>query len=299
MRRGHLASVEMTGFNGNLGEFSPYHELPEIDRAPFGRHLGAMYTEQSVEEGKGEAILGQGGLPPTAGMQGDGRELARQLARAVRGAGVEVLMGHRAQDIERDGEGAVVGVSALGPDGLVRIAARRGVVFATGGFSQSKELSDRHLRGPIFGSGAVPTNVGDFIGIATRLGAKLENVENAWWAQVPLEAALQSRDLDWVLFHPFGDSMILVNGEGRRVVNEKATYDDRGPGHFGGGGRDAGFPNRILMMVYDEAVAQNTLDWAPRWPLPLPQGELSVRATGIDERALVITGQTLQKLTAK
>jgi hypothetical protein len=171
------------------------------------------------------------------------------------------------------------------------------VIFASGGFSANKELCDSLLAGPIYGTGAAETCVGDFVRLGREVDAELGNVENAWWCQVPLEAALNERVMDWLMFVPYGDSMVIVNREGRRVVNEKALYNDRGPAHFIGG-KAAGYPNRVLMMIYDDAVGQRDFDWATRWPIPLPEGEISLRASGIDERELVISGDTLQELAS-
>lgn len=294
---GYLASTEMVGFNGKAGEFPPYNELPEFDRAPFGRHLGPMYTTESAEIAKTEVRRAQGGIDPEAGTPGDGGELARQLQSAAAKLGVKVHLEHRASEILQDEDGRVTGVRATTPHGTTTFEATRGVVFTTGGFSQNREMSDKLLRGPIAGTGAVPTGMGDFISLTEKLDVELANTENAWWAQVPLEPALDNRNMDWLAFVPFGDSMIIANREGKRVVNEKLPYDSRGRAHFIGGA-EQGWPNRILMMIYDNAVAQNPLDWQPRWPVPLPEGRLTVRASDIDERDLVISGQTLDALAA-
>jgi 3-oxosteroid 1-dehydrogenase len=292
--RGYVSTIEMIGFTGEPGDFPPYYEMPDLDRAPYGRHLGAAYDHEGVDAAAGAAMRGQGGVPPAVGGQGDGAELSRQFASALRRAGVQVLLGHRVDGILTDGD-AVVGVSATTPSGPATVHARRGVVFASGGFSMNPDLCDRLLRGPIYGTGAAATCVGDFIDLAEGLGAELGNVENAWWCQVPLEPALRDRIMNWLMFVPWGDSMVIVNRHGQRVVNEKALYNDRGPAHFMGGAEE-GFPNRILCMVYDDAVATSDMDWVTRWPIPLPDGELMLRADGIDERALVISGDTFEEL---
>ncbi|MEV4420954.1 FAD-dependent oxidoreductase [Patulibacter sp. NPDC049589] len=293
---GHLRSTEMVGYNGVKGEFPSYQHLPEFDRAPYGRHLGPEYTEESAEAAKHDASRAQGHVAPTAGTQGDGRELWAQLDAAARREGVELLVRHRARRLITDDAGAVTGVLADTPDGPVLFRATS-VVAATGGFSQDAALSDELLRGPIYGTAAVPTGVGDLLRMTEELDVELGNTENAWWAQVPLEPALRQRNMDWLLFVPYGDSMVIVDREGDRVVNEKDIYDRRGRAHFLGGA-EAGWPNRVLMMVYDEGVARDELDWQPRWPVPLPGGRLSVRASGIDERELPISGATLEELAA-
>ncbi len=292
--KGYLSTIEMIGFNGVPGDFAPYYEQPDLDRAPYGRHLGPAYDEEAVRLAANRPMRGQGGLAPTVGSQGDGYELSRQLVSALERAGVELLLEHRVDRVLTDGD-AVSGVSATTPDGTRVFQARRGVIFGSGGFSVDKQLSDSLLAGPIYGTGAAPTCRGDFIRFGRELGAELGNVENAWWCQVPLEPALDERVLEWLIFMPYGDSMVIVDREGRRVVNEKAVYNDRGQAHFIGGSAE-GYPNRVLMMIYDDAVGRSEVDWPTRWPVPLPEGELSLRATGIDERTLVISGDTWEDL---
>ena len=291
----YLNTIEMIGFDGRPGDFPPYFELPELDRAPYGRHLGAAYDEAGVAAMAGTPMRGQGGLEAAVGGQGDGRELIRQLSAALARSGVEVLLEHRAREVTLDEGGGARAVIADSPAGMVTIDARRGVVFASGGFSASAEHCERYLLGPIYGSGAAPSCVGDFIEVGLKVGAELGNLQNAWWCQVPLEPALRERIMDWLMFVPFGDAMIMVDRHGRRVVNEKAMYNERAPAHFLGG-REAGFPNRVLMMVYDDAVAESPVDWPSRWPIPLPDGEMSLRASDIDVRALVISGANFQEL---
>jgi 3-oxosteroid 1-dehydrogenase len=292
--RGYLSTIEMVGFNGVPGDFAPYYEQPDLDRAPYGRHLGPAYDEEAVRLFADRPMRGQGGLAPAVGGQGDGHELSRQLLSAMARVGVELLLEHRVERILSDGE-AVAGVVASTPNGTTALHTRQGVIFASGGFSADPELSDGLLAGPIYGTGATATCRGDFIRLTDELGVELGNVENAWWCQVPLEAALDGRVMQWLMFMPFGDSMVIVNREGKRVVNEKAVYNDRGPAHFIGGAAEA-YPNRVLMMIYDDAVAQSEVDYPTRWPVPLPDGELSLRAEGIDERALVISGDTWEQL---
>ena len=73
----------------------------------------------------------------------------------------------------------------------VAVRARKAVIFGSGGFTQNPELRRRFLPGPVFGGCAVPTNEGDFVGIASALGAELRNMQNAWWAQILLDQALR------------------------------------------------------------------------------------------------------------
>jgi succinate dehydrogenase/fumarate reductase flavoprotein subunit len=208
-----------------------------------------------------------------------------QLAAAAERLGVEVLLQHRVDGVIKNGDGAVVGVTVETPDGNVTIGARRGVVFATGGFSHNAELAERYLRGPIVGSCSVATAQGDFIQIGLDAGAELGNMAEAWWTELPVELVKTMSETPELMGFIPGASSIIVNASGERVVNEKTMYNERGKVHFV---RDAdgGLPNRYLFLIYDEAVAGDELVWPSRWPIP----SAGVKAD------YVITGATLEEL---
>lgn len=262
---GALRSVEADTIAGNPLGYPDYHaELPE-NRSPYGRHL--------------QPRTGEGG----AGL---GPELIEQLTAAARRGGVEIELSHRARSLLRTPKGEVVGVEAEVASLRRRIEARRGVVFASGGFTHAPDLALEFLRGPIFGGGAVPTNRGDFLKAAGALGAELGNMNMAWFAEVPLEPTLAEPSQPNNVWVPYGDSMLIVNRYGQRVVNEKRIYHERTMVHFYWDGTRWEYPNLLLFMVYDDAVARDARDWPMRWPVPLP-GE---------EPSCVISAETLPEL---
>src|SRR2546430_6942340 len=87
---------------------------------------------------------------------------------------------------------------------------------------------------------------------------------------------------------PGCDAMILVKKDGRRVVNEKATYNERGQvHHFWDGGRRE-YPNLLLMLIYDDSVRQNPAPYGMRRPIPMPD----------ENPPWVITGQDWDQLAS-
>jgi hypothetical protein len=181
----------------------------------------------------------------------------------------------------------VVGVEAERADGThVRVRARRAVVFATGGYTHDRELVSTFQPGPLYGGCAVPTNQGDFIYIATALGARLGHMQSAWYAQVVLEQALRFAAVPDAVFMPPGDSMILVNRMGRRCVNEKANHNERPQVHFFWDSTSRSWVNQLLFMVYDQRTAEM---FAGRFPLP-------ARGAG---SPYVLKGDTLDELAKR
>lgn len=242
----------------NLG-YSPdplsdpdYHaELPE-NASPYGRVLTAI-------------------TPPNVYVW-PGVYLADGLIQYVTGKGVPILTGHRVRGVKLNGHGEVTGVEAESQGKRRLIRARKGVVFATGGFAHDAGKVQSFLRGPIFGSGSVPTSTGDFLDIAAGLGARIGNLSNGFFYQVVLEELVKNGGKvtrpDVHAFLTYGDSTILVNKFGQRCVNEKAMYHVRAQSHFHAVGTD--YPNLVQFMIWDQAVADEPTFWPWRGCVPLP-----------------------------
>ena len=212
---------------------------------------------------------------------------------------VPILLGHRAQRALVNPRGDVVGLEVQGKAAApLRVRARRGVVFASGGFTHDDELVRNFQPGPIFGGCAVPTNQGDFVRIAESLGARLGHMQSAWRAQVVLEQALQFSSTPDDVFMPPGDSMILVNRFGRRVVDEKANYNERTRVHFAWDPVRHEWANLLLFMVYDQRTAEL---FGGRFPLPaagtsapyvLTAESWPALAKALDARLAQVAGRT-------
>ncbi|CAB4929163.1 unannotated protein [freshwater metagenome] len=223
-------------------------------------------------------------LGPTTpdGLTGYGRELIRQLLAGAERRGARVLTGQRVDGILHTQDGEVIGVTTEKNTFL----ARQAVIFGTGGFGQNQELLKENMPGLVMGSCSVPTIQGDFLRLTEELDVDTAHLGEAWWGEVAVELVLESTEVISLLFYPYGDSMIYVDREGRRVVNEKAVYDQRGPIHFE---RDeqGNDKNRLLFMIYDDAVARDSNDYFPaRFPVP-PGGHTA---------PYVISAPTLEEL---
>jgi len=208
-----------------------WSELPE-DKAPTGRVL--------VPEGARESMS-------------DGGEVGvRTMSEAAARDGVDIRTGHRVQRLVT-ADGAVVGVEASTTDGAtVRIRARKAVIFATGGFTHDRELRENFLSAPVYGGCAAITNEGDFVRIASSVGAQLRNMNYAWMCPIPLEKAV-ARRADLVgMFSVAGDSMIFVDKRGRRVVNEKLPYNELAQEFFRWDPTGGEYPNLVLVQVWDQ-----------------------------------------------
>ena len=148
-----------------------------------------------------------------------GQALAAGLRIGLRDAGVPVRLGTPMVDLALSG-GQMIGVWT--ERRLLR--ARRGVVLAAGGFEWNAAMRERYQRAPVGTSWTLGArgNTGDAIQAGQRVGGALDLMDDAWWGpSVPRPGVpyfcLAERTLP---------GSLLVNGSGRRFVNEAAPYVD-------------------------------------------------------------------------
>ena len=191
----------------------------------------------------------------------------------------------RSPGSRRDDRGRVIGVEARSGERTTAFTAHKAVIFGTGGFAHNAELMLHFGQGPIFGGCSAPSNTGDLVKLAGEIGAGLGNMGGAFRAQSVLEGVLSNPGgFNNVFFVP-GDSVIEVNRCGRRVMDEKRNYTDRGMVHFVWDPNRAEWTNMLLFMIYDSRTADLWQGWPP-FPL---QGT---------EAPYVISGDTLESLAA-
>lgn len=218
---------------------------------------GRPWTDYHADLPENRAPRGRGIVPRRAdGSAGDGADLIAALARASEARGIATHLRHAARRLVLDDAGAVVGLEVETPARTLRLRARRGVVFCSGGFAHNPRLVREFLRGVAWGSCEVPTNEGDFVAIAGAAGARLANMKNAAWKQVVLEQVLVFPSIPNGVASIPGDSSLLVNRRGVRVVNEKLNYDQRAQVHFDWDAAESAYGNEFLFMVYDRRTAE-------------------------------------------
>ncbi len=197
------------------------------------------------------------------GISQGGTSMVGQLQSWLTKNNVPILVRHKVTQILKDGE-RVVGVEAQSPAGVIRIKAKQGVVFGTGGFAHNINLIANQPH-PIYGTCAATGSTGDFIEIAAKAGAQIGALDTAWRAQVILDDALKNRSIPWCVFVFPGDSMIMVNKYGRRVINESLGYDERTEAHFYYDPVKREYPNRYLFWIFDQRSLEQ---YGGAYPIP-------------------------------
>lgn len=159
-----------------------------------------------------------------------GNALAAQLYATLLARQVEILFSADVEGLSmRDERVAGVVIRHGARDRL--IAARRGVVLATGGFSHDASMRKRFFpAGAGFISAATASATGDGIRLATAAGAALNTdaTNVAYW--VPASLFRRTDGSRGVFPHMVTDrakpGLIAVNAAGRRFVNEALSHHE-------------------------------------------------------------------------
>ena len=146
-----------------------------------------------------------------------GARLMEVLLAALRRTAVDVRTDARADQLVVDDNGRVVGVSCRIDGAPAAIRARKGVVLAAGGFAFNEEMVEAHV--PAANRVAYKLGTDGDDGWAIRAGTGVGGaVENMDQAEVALPITPPRRLVQGV----------VVDGQGRRIINEDAYY-----GHVG------------------------------------------------------------------
>jgi 3-oxosteroid 1-dehydrogenase len=159
-------------------------------------------------------------------MAAIGQSLVARLRLAMRESGIPLWLDAPMTELLTDAAGSVTGVVLERNGAKQRIGARRGVILASGGFDH--DLPWRKEQLPVvdqdwsFGN---PASMGDGIRAGEKVGAATDLLDEAWWFP-----AIQWPDgrMQFMLNERMMPSQFIVNGEGKRFINEAAPYMDFG-----------------------------------------------------------------------
>lgn len=215
------------------------------------------------------------------GLVARGRALVAPLVAACAESGVTLVTGCDARRLSFDGH-RVGGVETAAGT----IAARGGVVLACGGFEWAPEMVASYLPGPIQGSCSPPHNTGDGLRMGAKVGARLGNLNEAWWGPMVLipgdeTDGVQTSTL--LRFERTGPGSIIVNREGRRFVNEAHNYNDMTKAFHAFDPETYRYRNLPAWLVFDHRHLEAYGFLSHRADQPTP--EWLVRAASLDELA--------------
>lgn len=200
-------------------------------------------------------------------MAAIGQSLVARLRLAMRDSGIPLWLDAPMTELLTNVDGSVTG-AVIERDGVKqRIGARRGVILASGGFDH--DLAWRKEQLPVlesigsqdwsFGN---PVAMGDGIRAGEKVGAATDLLDEAWWFP-----AIQWPDgrMQFMLNERMMPSQFIVNGEGKRFINEAAPYMDFG--HAMIDGQESGVTHIPCWLITDHR-SWNRYVVAGHLPLP-------------------------------
>lgn len=243
-----------TGGRSLEPELSSYHQLGTWADRMVGRTRPMYVTETPIGGGTGFLDDDVEADRRSRRMEGLGRALLGALLDGCLQHDVAITAGARATRLDLDGD-RVVGVELDAPEGPGRVAATRGVVIATGGFEWDRDLVRDFLRGPMRHPAGVPSNSGDGLRMAMRVGAQLGAMREAWWVPVvviPGQDNYGEQGVQLVLRERTLPRSILVNRRGRRFTNEAANYNALGGAFHQFDAATFEYANQPAWLVFDQ-----------------------------------------------
>ncbi|MFG1921975.1 FAD-dependent oxidoreductase [Cryptosporangium sp. NPDC048952] len=231
------ALVSFAGLEEWIGRIAGDVQRTMLVEAPLGGGTGVVAPETLASRA-------------AANVEGLGRALVGGLLKACLARGVEVRTSARGLRLTT-ADGAVTGVEV--ENGTVDADS---VVLATGGFEYDADLVRDFLRGPLTRAIGAPTNTGDGLRMAMRVGAQLGNMREAWWSPVLTTPGTRSdggrRGLLVARERALPGS-ILVNRYGRRFANEAANYNAFGGAFHQLDESRLDYPNIPACLIFDQA----------------------------------------------
>jgi 3-oxosteroid 1-dehydrogenase len=157
-------------------------------------------------------------------MAAIGQSLAARLRLAMKQQNIPLWLNSPMTSLITDADGTVAGAVVEREGRDIRVRARRGVILASGGFDHDMAWRKEHLpvleRDWSFGN---PVAMGDGIRAGEKVGGSLDLLDEAWW--FPAICWPDGR-LQFMLNERMMPSQFVVNGDGKRFINEAAPYMD-------------------------------------------------------------------------
>ncbi len=221
---------------------------------------------------------------------GGGLALIERLNQECGSLGGEILYETTANDLVRDNDGQINGVTCTGANGNKLEIRAQHTILASGGFQGNPEMMTRyigpkaaHIR-PVARGGYY--NRGEGIRMALDAGAAPAGEFGSYHAE-PVDP--RSSEAEAVIFiYPYG---VLVNKEGRRFIDEAPGTVDA---HYDVISRSfADQPDGLVYVIFDDQVED-----IPRWktsirsdvpPLESDTLEGLAQQLNLDARAMVTT----------
>ena len=227
-------------------------------------------------------IIAEGSVPRIHRMKPP--ELIGALKKEADRLGVQTMLETPATKLIRNPAGRIIGVKAKRADKEIAIRARKGVVVATGGFSNNPEMLENfRINFSKVRSMAGPGSKGDGIKMLWHEGAYMVDLPSIK-ATFSVGAKSKPGELMWGFMNRQG--AIIVNKLGKRFVDESMGHKEI-PDYV------VSQPDGVAYLVFDSKIAPaaaasrgNTMQDLEKWMVKGETIEAVAKAAGIPEQTL-------------
>lgn len=199
------------------------HFLAATYDVPSFRHVAGRIARHGVDlvrHGRGMHLV-------------NGNALVARLLKSADDLGVRIWTSAAVQQLARGSAGAVIGATIERDGVMIKVAARRGVVLAAGGFPHDRvrkaQLFAHDPSGTEHWSAAPPSNSGDGLRLGEAVGGDVRRdlTEPGAWAPVSLVPRSDGTVGHFPhLIERGKPGLIAVRRDGRRFANEADPYHD-------------------------------------------------------------------------
>lgn len=155
-------------------------------------------------------------------FEGGAGNMAKHLREVIAKNGANVLYNTRVEKLLTDDKGAVIGVEATANDGTKYTIKSKATLLTTGGFGNNKDMLSEPVKSALY-YGPV-SSTGDGHRMAMGLGAKTQLMQYGKRYPNGIEVAPGiAKSTIYANVGAFDEAGILVDVDGKRFVNEKAS----------------------------------------------------------------------------
>ena len=267
-----------------------YKDLMEVGQQKNDKKIVQAYVDNQLDSykwlnGFGVKWIGieaLAGMSVPRGHVTNPTDALRLLKGVAEKKGARLLFETSVTGLITDKDKRVIGVSAEGRGGSMQVKAKKGVILATGGFGRDvKRLESINPQlsqvVPVVGLG----HTGDGHRMAEELGAFFKDIEYV----KPTFGIHADSTLNATLSMMFYNGAIIVNKDGRRFINESASYKDIGNASLV---QPEGIGHQIFDQPICEAAVERVKGVQPEkalWGLDESRMKLTVKADTIEEMA--------------
>lgn len=201
-------------------------ELLQLYAENVGATTDWLHENQNVEfdmEG-GLHVLAEYSHNRELAYAGGGSGFAKTYREQVENSGAEVYLNTRATELIVDESGNVIGVKAEGSDGTHYTINAQSVILATGGYGNNKDLLSEEMQSALYYGPQSSTGDGIIMATAENVGAATRLMEygKRYPNGIEVSEGIAKSTIAGNIA-AFSEGAILINSEGKRVVNEKAS----------------------------------------------------------------------------